>query len=204
MEEEKIFGIGLSRTGTTSLTAAFKVLEYRSIHYPGFYFKNLLTVKIAENELENYETLTDVPVAYIFKELDVQYPNAKFILTVRDDESWLKSVRKFFTRPEGNSSKGRLVDFLRCLKPKNKHWRRVYVLRHLVYGAFKFNDRKYLKGYQRHNAEVQDYFKGRENKLLVVNLIKEENKWDKICAFIGKPIPETAFPHKNNAHILNK
>ena len=202
MVEEKIFGIGLSRTGTTSLTSALNVLGYKSIHYPDFYLKNFLKIKIAEDELKNFETLTDVPVAYLFKEMDLQYPNAKFILTIRDEDSWLKSVHKFFTRPEGNSSKGQLIDFLRCLKSKNEKWRKVYILRHLVYGAFKFNDKKYLKGYKKHNAAVIHHFKDREHKLLVVNLIKEENKWGEICSFIGQPIPDKAFPHNNNAHAI--
>src|SRR5207237_3908 len=47
----KVFGIGLSRTGTTSLTRALELLGYRAKHYP-----------TAESHFEEYDALTDTPV----------------------------------------------------------------------------------------------------------------------------------------------
>ena len=197
MTESKIFGVGLSRTGTTSLTSALNILGYKSIHYPDYYLDKDFKIKIQDYELEKYETLTDVPVAYLFRELDALYPGSKFILTIRDEKTWLESVSKFFTRPEGNSSKGFFVDFLRCLKPKNKKWRSNYLLRRAVYGSFKYNNDLYLKRYRKHNQEVINYFKGREDDFIVVNILAENNKWEKICNFLNINEPKEEFPHNN-------
>ena len=79
----KIFGIGLSRTGTLSLTEALKELGYRTVHYPPIpkFFKY-----IDEND-----AFTDITVSCNYKILDKKYLGSKFILTIRDKESWLKS-----------------------------------------------------------------------------------------------------------------
>ncbi len=65
----KVFGIGLSKTGTKSLVKALKILGYKSVHYP----RNL-------NVLKNYDAAADISVAHAFKELDKKYPKSKFIL----------------------------------------------------------------------------------------------------------------------------
>ncbi|NBO99654.1 MAG: hypothetical protein EBU90_05945 [Proteobacteria bacterium] len=77
----KIFGIGLTRTATTSLTEALKILGYSSVHCPMSY-----------EEIDQYDASTDTPVAARFEFLDLLYPNSKFILTTRDIDSWIKSA----------------------------------------------------------------------------------------------------------------
>jgi hypothetical protein len=77
----KIFGIGLTRTGTTSLTEALKILGYSAVHCPMSY-----------DEIGKYDASTDTPVAARFKFLDLLYPNSKFILTTRDINSWIESA----------------------------------------------------------------------------------------------------------------
>lgn len=82
----KIFGIGLSRTGTTSLTTALNMLGYRVEHY----FHDL-------TRLEWLDGGTDTPIAHCFEELDLRYPGSKFIYTVRDRKSWLESCARHFS-----------------------------------------------------------------------------------------------------------
>jgi hypothetical protein len=77
----KIFGIGLTRTGATSLTEALRML--------GFYAKRL---PMSYQDIKDHEASTDTPVAARFPILDVFYPNSKFILTTRDKESWIESA----------------------------------------------------------------------------------------------------------------
>ena len=66
----KVFGIGLTRTGTTSLTEGLKVLGYSAIHCPMSY-----------KEIDSFEASTDTAVAARFEFLDLLYPESKFILT---------------------------------------------------------------------------------------------------------------------------
>ena len=94
----KVYGIGLSKTGTSSLTEAFKILNFKSIHNPS-QFLNLDEqghLSIDFNRLEIYEAATDLEIAFFFEELDVRFPNSKFILTTREIGSWLKSCENHF------------------------------------------------------------------------------------------------------------
>ena len=34
------------------------------------------------------------------------------------------------------------------------------------------------------------------DRLLVMDIIAGDG-WDKLCPFLGKPVPEAAFPHRN-------
>lgn len=58
------------------------------------------------------------------------------------------------------------------------------------------NEEVYANKYERHNAEVREYFKDRPNDLLILPL-ETTNKWEKLCYFLGKPIPEIKYPHAN-------
>lgn len=81
----KIFGIGMPKTGTNSLTQALRNLGYSAKHYPH-----------KPMEMGSTMAATDLPVANNFIELDKKYPNSKFILTVRDDASWKESSSHHF------------------------------------------------------------------------------------------------------------
>ena len=76
----KIWCLGLSRTGTTTLSEVLNRVGYRHIHYP-----------TDEQMLDmNNDGCGDIPVIPVYKELDRRFPNSKFIYTIRDKESWLK------------------------------------------------------------------------------------------------------------------
>ena len=78
----KIFGLGLSRTGTTTLAETLKLVGYDVIHYP------------SHNQLfsENNNGATDIPVIPHYKELDKRFPNSKFVYTIRDKQEWLNRM----------------------------------------------------------------------------------------------------------------
>ena len=62
---------------------------------------------------------------------------------------------------------------------------------------------KYTGYNNKSKEEVDNYFKDRKDKLLVVYLTDEKNKWEKLCAFLNKEIPAVNFPHSNNASLEN-
>jgi hypothetical protein len=53
-----------------------------------------------------------------------------------------------------------------------------------------------LEKYENHNQDVKDYFKNRSDQFLVIDVIGGEG-WEKLCSFLGKPVPRKPFPHKN-------
>lgn len=91
----KVFGIGFSRTGTYSLNKALNMLGYEVIHYPA---DPKTRAELSRGDyrlsvLEHYDGITELTAAPFFKELDRLYPGSKFILTIRENRSWLKSLR---------------------------------------------------------------------------------------------------------------
>jgi len=177
----KVFGIGLSRTGTSSLHDALKMLGYRSLHDP----RHLLTLD-AKGELAlrvesiTYDALTDSAVAGTYKTLDANYPGSKFVLTVRDLESWLESCRRFFSRGK---------------------WQDDDVTARLhqdLYGDSRFDERSFRDGYERHMSDVRAYFADREEDLLIIDIVGGEG-WEKLGPFLGRATPDRPFPRRNRA-----
>ena len=81
----KIFGVGLSKTGTTSLNQALIILGYNSKHYVSYF-----------SVVDKVDAVTDLPMALEYKTLNERYPDSKFILTIRNLDDWLKSCEKHF------------------------------------------------------------------------------------------------------------
>ncbi len=178
----KIFCIGFHKTGTSSFAKAVKTLGYRvtgsyGINDPDI-AKNVYL--IAHSLVKKYDSFQDNPWPIIYKELDEKYPNSKFVLTIRDSESWIKSQVRHFGRNE---------------TPMRK-W--IYGV-----GCPEGNEEIYIKRFEKHNNEVIDYFKDRPDDLLVLDFAKG-NGWEKLCSFLGTDIPDITFPHANKASDREK
>lgn len=172
-----IVGVGFQKTGTSSLREALKALDFR--------VKDTTTralIPILKKDytrilrmLRNYDAVEDTPWYMIYKELDKLIPNSKFILTIRDEESWYSSVKRH----------------IGDLRSANHEW---------IYGRGKGLPKDDMKNtidvYSRHNKEVIKYFESRPNDLLVLDFTKGDG-WEKICPFLNKQIPKTPFPHYN-------
>jgi hypothetical protein len=85
----KLFGIGLPRTGTTSLAKALRILGYSGENYC------MLSKRKEEDEHKFFEVNNAFYSCY--KYLFTENENAKFILTIRDSTSWQNSVSNFQT-----------------------------------------------------------------------------------------------------------
>lgn len=180
----KIFGIGLSKTGTSSLAHALKLLDYNIKDCPGVttYTKGDIT-SIDQNILANHNALTDTPIPSLYQELDKKHPGSKFILTVRDMDGWLKSCKKQFNQ-----------------KSADKQSDAQNSLFFDLYGTTVFEEDKFKKSYLDFVEGVNIYFKDRPNDLLTIDVIKGEG-WEKLCPFLDKPFPPTPFPKTNVSQI---
>ena len=174
-----IFALGLSKTGSNSLTTALEILNYKTIHFPNFSYVQG-KCEIHPEILEKYDAFTDTPVAASYPELDKAYPGSKFILTLRDKKTWLRSCKRHFWKGRfDNNKKGCSNDLHRQL-----------------YGHTYFEHDKFSKNYDQHRDRVTSYFKVRENDLLIMNIIAGDG-WEKLCHFLDKPVPKCEFPAKN-------
>jgi hypothetical protein len=92
-----VFCIGLPKTGTTSLHHALKILGYRSIHWPRAHLKPRKGW-INYFKKSGFDAFSDAPIndRGFYEELEKEFPDAKFILTIRKPESLAKSWDNYF------------------------------------------------------------------------------------------------------------
>ncbi|MEU6114449.1 sulfotransferase family protein [Streptomyces sp. NPDC047117] len=183
----KVFGLGLSRTGTRSLTAALRTLGFDVAHYPSdpATYRTLLAGTARFPLLNQRDGITDITVVPYYEELDHIWPSAKFILTVRDESSWLRSCRAHWERPTASKS----------------DWGENYAelqrfLRAAVYGCLDFNADRFARIHRRHVEQVSHYFAGRHSDLLVLDIVGGEG-YELLAPFLGVKTPGTPFPHVN-------
>jgi hypothetical protein len=182
---EKVFGIGLSRTGTTSLTEALRLLGYKAVHCPlSIVALNGKGLKLSTDIVSRFDAFTDSPVARMYKELDGAFPGSKFILTIRPLERWMDSMRRM--RPSF---------FLLKALPK------VRQLARDLSGTTSFSDDVALaKAFVGHSRHVREYFGERLGKDLLVLDVSAADAWDRLCAFLGQEKPSRPFPHYNRGY----
>ncbi len=178
----KIFGIGLSKTGTTSLTHALEMLDVRAVHYPkdDRTIEQLTQADFNLDLFEHVDAVTDTPVVPYYKDFDRLFPGSRFILTVRPLETWLDSV-------EAQWSKGDP----RKLVPHQKFNRLT------VYQTYRFDRVHYADVYRRHVEDVRRYFDKSSYGRLLEMAITCGDGWELLCPFLEKPIPDRPFPHVN-------
>lgn len=104
-----IFVLGDSRTGTMSFNSYFISNGLRSIHYFMEQSGQIEPLHLHESENRynflkfvrenNYDAYTDYPTRFFFKSLFDEFPDASFILTVREStDRWEKSMRNFLSK----------------------------------------------------------------------------------------------------------
>lgn len=180
----KVFGIGLSKTGTTSLAKALEILGYSTKDCLGVnsYSSGDLS-SIDQQVLDSYDALTDTPIPSFYRELYQKYPDAKFILTVRDMDGWLKSCRKQFTAKL-------------AAKQTDAHNK----LFEDLYGTAIFEEDSFRSGYERFAKLALEFFENKPDSLLVMDVIKGDG-WEALCPFLGKEVPVVPFPKANVTSI---
>ena len=136
-----------------------------------------------------YDGLTDITVAPFFEMFDKQYPGSKFILTVRDRESWLRSCQNhWFNRPAFKEAED---------PDEETHYLMRQFLRSSVFGCYNFVPERFVWVYEQYVKRVMDYFKDRPEDLLVINVCEGEG-YEKLAPFLNRPLPTQPFPHKGN------
>ena len=187
-----VFGIGLSKTGTSSLDRALNMLGIPSIHYPhdAATFRQLAKGDYRLSVLERYQGVTDIPVAPFYPQLDAVFPGTKFILTVRDEGRWLDSIANH-------------CQFMQEWAARDDQFRRFndFIVAR-VYGRHDFDRERFLHVYREHEAAVRRYFADRPNDLLVLDVCCG-NGWDLLCQFLGVSAPARAFPHANRREEID-
>jgi len=175
----KIFGIGLNKTGTTTLGECGKILGLRHTGCD----RRLLQAVLLRNDfsqiqrrVQQYDLFEDWPWPLIYKELDCMFPGSKFILTVRKSEYlWLNSLKN--------------------------HSMKTHPIMHCRKLAYGFNyphkhEHEYLQFYRNHNERVRQYFSSRSNDFIEL-CWENGDGFGRLCNFLDLDIPKSPFPHAN-------
>ena len=177
--KNKVFGIGMNKTGTKTLSVCLKRLGYRNTSYDLDLLKDAKAghFERIDRVIAEHDSFEDWPWPILFRELYEKYPESRFVLTKRkDSETWFRSLEKQakMTGP---------TEF-----------------RKLVYGYEMPHENKeeHIRIYNKHNQDVLDFFRNKPGKLLVL-CWETGSGWEEICSFLGVPVPNIPFPHANKS-----
>jgi hypothetical protein len=140
---------------------------------PPLTMEKVLPVALAR--IPHADVFSDNPWPLLFKELDARFPGSKFILSVRDYGSWIRSMIGHF----GNKPND-LLQWIYGVPYPDGHADRC------------------IEVFAAHNAAVRQYFRDRPGSLLEIDLEREAS-WEPLCRFLDCPIPSLPFPHVNSA-----
>ncbi|KAA3507677.1 sulfotransferase family protein [Agrobacterium rosae] len=177
----KIFGVGLNKTGTSTLGACFQRLGYKHLSVRRDLLQAYREGRLNDvfSEIDQYETFEDWPYPLMYRELEERYgPDAKFVLTVRKSpQTWLRSLERhsMYSKPHRHSRK-------------------------LAYGFNypHYSRKHHVDFYERHYREVHEYFsaKNASNRLLLM-CWENGDGWEKLCSFLEMPLPAEPVPMSN-------
>jgi hypothetical protein len=180
----RIFGVGLHKTATTSLHTALQILGYKSGHWHTAHWAKAIWHEMNSTgrspTIEKCHAVCDLPIPLLFRKLDAAYPGSKFILTVRDEWSWLTGVRKHWSTL--NKFRGQWDGD--CFTHR---------IHKVLYGQSTFDPTVFLERYRAHNAEVREYFRDRPRDLLVMDM-DDGCGWTELCAFLNVAVPAQPYP----------
>lgn len=184
----RVFCIGLNKTGTSSFHEAMQALGLASFHWGGPTVRQAVEAALAEGRplLSGLDPAIDAfsdiePLTKNFDVLDRQYPDSRFVLTVRPVDAWVDSRRRHvernLARREAGEYHGRFVVV------DEDGWRREW-----------FD----------HVPRARRYFAGRDD-FLEVDLTACAG-WTPLCTLLDLPEPSVPFPwaNRDRAQIVDR
>lgn len=201
--KQKVFCIGLNKTGTTSMAKAFNDLGLVvGLQRPA----ELLLKDWARRDFHRIflychtaQAFQDIPFSlpFTFQALDRRFPGSKFILTLRDSpEQWYESLTRFHASIIG---RGRIPTMDDLMEATYNFRGAMYVANRLIFNTppdDPYNQASLISYYNTHNMAVLEYFRHRPEDLLALN-VAEPGAYERLSNFLGKPCPARDFPWEN-------
>ncbi|CAK8681899.1 unnamed protein product [Clavelina lepadiformis] len=209
----KVILAGYCKTGTKSMAAALETLGYNVYDYFDHFWYHYnewqeicsqgATKEIFQRMYKDVDVVANMMPLKFWKEIHDAFPDAKIILTTRDENDWLpsyiaqwKSIDDYF-----------LYKMMMLITPTGRRMFKYYQLLVRIYeGAvmkhpfdYKFlqNETMMRLGYRTHQTGC--IANAPKDKLLVYSV---RDGWKPLCKFLGKEIPSKAFPRLNSRKAI--
>lgn len=180
LNRKKIVVVSLHKTGTTSFSQLMKSAGLLVTGPDGNLYTDLRCGDLTgiDAALARFDVFQDDPWYDLYAYIDKKYPNSQFVYLERDTDEWLGSVQRFYGRDRYNNK-----------------------IRNDLYGSADpiGNPDLYLKKYNDHRETVFDFFKGRNN-FLVIDIKKKEDL-KRLTDFLEIGFVREDFPHKNKSEL---
>jgi hypothetical protein len=190
----KLIGAGFGRSGTMSIKAALDQLGmgpcyHMRIALPRFWQLRVF-MRAWKGEKVNwkrffrgYNSIVDWPACSFYKELMVEYPEAKILLNVRDPGKWYDSMHETIWEI--------VKVFPFWFPPITRKFHDEIIWKGNLRGEFE-NRGKTIQIYKEWIEEVKRVVP--PERLLVYEVTEG---WKPLCDFLGYPVPDKPFPHIN-------
>ena len=197
----KVLGAGFGRTGTMSLKIALEKLGIGPCYHMREVVSHPSHIKIwydiSHGEHPNWDRLfsgfnsaVDFPVCLFYEELVKKFPDAKFILTLRDFDTWYESTANTIYKVPTM-----LPEWFKLVVYPIRMFIELQV--NLIWvGLFKnnFSDIEYTElVYNEHLKSVKKTIPA--DKLLIYRV---NEGWAPLCEFLNVDKPEIPFPKVND------
>lgn len=196
LAEPRVIGIGLPKTGTTSLAAALAELGlFHADHHCPITHQHL-----AIEDVMFFDSISDSFAAHAFETLYALFPNAKFVLTERPEEGWRESYQNHNLTFHGISAFDRSEHGFAAAATTTRHG----VDQKLMYFLTALGAGSLDTAYAEHQARVLGFFRDKPAERFLRFDLFAGDGWEKLCRFLGVPTPDTGFPHRNPAQPLEE
>lgn len=206
----KLIGAGLPRTATTTQMIALEMLGLPCYHMRDMMSDTATSVPQWRKAFDGdgdwdeifagKESTVDWPAAWHWRELMDVYPDAKILLSVRDADSWVKSMENTINQVFfGDTVMHHLARAQYHIDPQYKGW--IDLLTEMNFGEERGawagtngEPGPMAEAMERWNQTVIDTVPA--ERLLVWD---PKEGWEPLCEFLELPVPSDPFPNVNDS-----
>jgi hypothetical protein len=205
----KIIGLGLPRTASLTMKQALEMLGFGPCYHmtevlpstdrmPGWI--DAFNGKPDWDAIfRGYPAILDWPAAHYYRELAEHYPDAKFLLSVRDGTSWVRSMRStIWQMMYSDEPMHYLWEAHARLDPVRKEFWETITAMFDESGMFgpdprNIDEKAMIAGMERRNEAVRQLIP--KEQLLEW---RPADGWEPLCGFLQVPVPAAPLPNAND------